>query len=771
MVANFPSLGSDKTSHFEISDVTKRLPVSVQETQSMPMPKELWTKLYAMRNGRLEIIMDLSNPEGIKRCIADCRKTGSTHSDNYILNSELNYLNASGNWNSTPMGSWGDVIEFAVLRKIDLNGLTLSEEQKKYSYKTLLQKRNLRNAQLDYASFVDMDLSGINLQGASMNFVKLNSTTGVRPNFTDVNGQQIDFSGAKYVEPNFYDMKAIKSNHFCSSYEQAIFRNTDWNSSRFVGTQFFLKNPSNGSFGLDLSNSVAAACLFFGTGIEKVAPQFRFNQAAFPGSCFHNLTLHAGSSYMQKADFSPLVLDDPRLTEDETAYVATFGQWLGSKQSVDGIKVSSETELPQLDKHRIYSMFSETTFTPYYKNDNTVLFSKREVLSRTSFHECAMVDLNTILPEALRIVAPVAQEQPVLQEVVAEAVQEDPKNDFLQVPQVTLDHAKLEEQIEGLKTASISSATALGMDLQAIFSKASTFVSQWAIAGSGHQSAFSTHLKDLTDRIAAYDINEQAPPPPEPEPEPVAPPRKKGIMERFGIAIGAIADVDDIPVAVAKPVFEPFKENEEKFAHIRQDIDALQGVVTAAIEKSAQKLTNIEELVNYLDTLKQAMAAYNEGIDRVVPELEMEKGAGSAVVRATAIRRSSLGQSEKMLSVLKDNVAAMLDIEIEKGASIQWVQGVVLPTLNTQFTSASGLYDLATSLRKGDEAYKKNKILSGLYNVSAQKASDGRVDDQVKQAFGNAKEAIVNALLQVVPVLEAVETKKAAALEAILQPN
>jgi uncharacterized protein YjbI with pentapeptide repeats len=764
MVANSINPGAENA-----ANTPGQTPVEIgaQHAEREPMPRNLWTKLYAHRNGQLELILDITTEEGRDKCFAAnaVKFPKSSYSRSEIIKSDLTYRR-NDNTARESIQSWGDLVAFSISRGIDLSGLTVSDEQKNYSYRLELQGKNLNGGKFDHAVFDGMDLSNTNFFNTSLNFASLKNTTGVKPHFYSAVGQQMDFSGAKYLEPNFTKMVALRATHFNAVYDQATFEETNWNSSRFVGTQFFLKNASNSGFALDLSSSLAAACLFMGMGIEKVSPFIRFNQVAFPGSCFHNLKLYAGPGYMQKADFSPLSLNDPRLTPEEKVYAESFGQWLNSPDAQDGLKVSSETPLPELDTARIYAMFSETSILLYKKDADTQFFSKREVLSRTNFHECALVDLNTLLPEALRIVVPKVQEVPVIQEVV-----QDTKADFLQVPHVTLDRAKLDEQIDDLKTASISSATSLGMDLQAAFSKAATFVSQWAIAGSGHQSAFSTHLKDLTDRLAAYDIDEQTPveAPPAPLPEPVVP-KKRGFFARAGMAMGLIGD-NSLDVIAATVAIDPFKENDEKFARIRQDIGGIQDVVTKAIEKSAEKLTNIEELNTYLNTLHEAMTAYNEGIDNAMPELEEAKGATSAFVKAVLIRRQSLGQSEAMLETLKENVSQLLDVEIEKGAGIQWVQCPVLPTLNTQFTSASGLYDLSRSLRRNDGAYQNDKILSGLYNVSVQKAGADKVGEQVKLSFGTSKKAIVDALQGVVTVLETVETKKAAALEAILQPN
>ncbi|MDB5491646.1 MAG: hypothetical protein JWO78_1495 [Micavibrio sp.] len=735
------------------------------ETELSPMPKSVWSKLYANRDGQMEMILDVVSEEGIKKVQADyrTRNPNSNFQKSEILKADGTY--SSGTATKT-LQSWGDVVQFAALRGVDLQGLTISPEQKKYAFKRELQNRKLTGVILDYASFDDMDLSGTLFTSSSMNYVSLQNTTGVRPNFESVAGQQMNFNGAKYVEPNFRKMTALRSNHFGSVYEQPVLRDTDWNSSHLVGAKIFLAPQRDLSFGLNLSGSLAAACLFYGMGVEKVQPYIRCNQAAFPGSAFHNVTMASGSSYMQKADFSALALNDPRLTEEEAAYAASFGQWLNSGESLDGLKVSPEMELPKLDTARIYTMISETEFSPHSANGETSIFSKQEVLGRTSFHECNMVDLNTLLPDTLRRARPALEPVPVVEEVQAvHEVIPVAKAGFIQVPELTFDRKVVEDQMTELasENASIGNVMSLGSKLQKSFNEASTRVSQWAMAVSGHQSSFYTGLKDLADRVEAHTLNaplpveiEDAPPPP--------PPVQKGFFAKLGAMFGAEQAEDRI-----MPVTPVTDAHEEKFAGIREDITGLQNRINESLSKNAERLENIGAMKKYLDTLRQAMTAYNEEIEKSFPALQETKD--ELFMQTLFIRSESLKESGLMLDTLGQSLKDLLEAEIKKGISIQWVQGVAMPKLNTQFSRAVGLHDLAIALKKGDGSYQQDQILSGLYNVCARNAGEGdKIEDQLEISFNASKTAIAEALRSSLVTMEKAETLKANALSAILTP-
>ena len=221
------------------------------EQQKQPMPGDLWTKIYALRNGQLTVLYDLDDPQSAKKACKEFdakKRTYQYYADGYTRTEKID--------------SWGGFVEAAVRNGADLTGLCLGPDQKKYLYAFELQNRKLANAKLDHAQLDGMDFSGTIFAGATLRNASLRDTTGQSPDFSGVKGYLLDLSGARYTEPNFKSMNAPRSIHFRSAYDQPQFSETDWNSARLVGASLFLKE----SYNLDLSSALAANCLFYGMG-------------------------------------------------------------------------------------------------------------------------------------------------------------------------------------------------------------------------------------------------------------------------------------------------------------------------------------------------------------------------------------------------------------------------------------------------------------------------------------------------------------------------
>ncbi len=730
-----------------------------------PMPSDVWGKIYGMRNGQLVLLYSLDD-DGFKKM----REQGKGNS---VLSSDLDkkthkYTTSHNGYSDKTyaVDSWGAFVEYAARIKLDLTGLALSPEQKKYRYEFELQNRQLSEGKLDFANLENMDLTGTDFTGAAMQQANLKNTSGKKPDFAKVNGYQADFSGSTYTEPDFSGMKAPRSVHFGSTYNLPVFGDTDWNSAHIVGSRFFLKHDNNRTYGdasVNVSSGLLAGCLFYGMDTDPLASPLHFSQAAFPGSCFYNINLTPGQD-CKKADFSPLLLKDPRLTAPEQEFMRTFGQWLNSEKAMDGVKVSPEVNVP-LDDSRIYSMFSEVRFDDqsYYA---PLFFSKGQVLNRSSFHECEVADIAKILPknmaERLGVV-----DAPVIQQVEPEQAAEPasaPVSDSnaLPIPTIAFDKDEIALQVQALKTASIADTLSVGGKLQTALIDTTKLVSGWAMNHLGRQS-----LRDDVDKLAASikaaSMSELFTPPPAPAPaaEPPPPPQKKSSWRAFF----SLSESEQTVMAASRPEAPP--PPPDRFGVINEEMAAFPHSLGTSIDVNKEDVANAEKVKKFLQTMQDAFTAYIGELQAVAPEL---KDKNPDVLPYAEMRRKSLEESRNLVAKLNDSMGEFVRTTASDGAIYQWTQGVTIPSLTTEFTKAAVVYELAGALARDQDKALADRRLSGLYNALITGNTSKPAAERVQIVFNAIQENIVAQLQEIDKTLEKMQTQRGEILKTVLSP-
>lgn len=731
--------------------------------QKQPMPDPVWRKLYARHNGRLTEICSVANETALSEIRNEWRQRnrGSGMNTAAIVCSDGGEISYNAGNVKRVVKSWGDLVEFAACRGIDMTGLTLSPEQKQYLYEFELQDKNLGKAKLSFAELDNMDLSGTKFSEAVLDHASLKNTAGLGVSFYKTKGYCLDLSGSHYSNPDVRYMKAPRSTHFKCVYDLPNFNETDWNSGHMVGSKLFVDKFSSW---LDMSGGFAAACLFYGMGTSTVEAKIRFSQAVFSGSGFYNLKLAASESRGRKGDFSPLLLQDPRLTEEEKAFVSAFGQWLNSDHGMDGVKVSPELSLAT-DGRRIYSLFSETEIVAGSGASKSFFFSKGKVLSRDSFHECDLVDMIEIVPDVLK---------EKLQDTRAAVIEDktpSAKSEEAEA-RITYDADRISVQIDALKRASFNEAMQLGSDLQKVLAVKSKELAAWAMDNVGSRTSFNqaldAFLTQLLDCKLEREYIEPPPPPPEPPVNKEEPENTSWTKSFFGssrsksepsVEEALTKALTEMPAPVAEP--DGFPELEEAMVSL---LDAIE----SALIDNNQCLQNVQQYRKDLQALDEAFGAYIDGIETILPELEKNARDIHGLAKA---RQSSLRKSRDVVQLLSDHVYNLMAMVAGGGLTMQTFQGKIIPDIHAHFTRATGLHKLARACDNDPEAYKKDSQLEALYKTIVDDSMYVRTGpENIRDSFEKARQDIACLLQETSEQLAAFREKQREPLQAILNP-
>ncbi len=758
------------------------------DTKRMPMPKDVWQDIYAIRNGQLVRLYSLST-EKDRNDIRECYRKLSGNRSSYghaILSEDLKFTHPHTRQNAE-ITSWGSFVEFAAFRGLDLRGLALSPEQKKYAFEHELQGKMLQKAQLDNCNLDGCDLTGTDLSSAQLNQASLRDTTGTDVKFAGALAEQIDLTGASYVRPNFYKMHAPRSVHFRSCYDNPVLGKTNWTSSRMVGTTLMLGQDSNDF--LNIGGSLVAGCLFYGGGTEIIHPKLAYGKASFPGTAFYNISLVAGKVRGNRADFSPLLQNDPRLSQEEKDHVFS-SEWINGKHGFDGLLVSPDHSVAE-EQGKKLTVFSEVKFETADGDKGDVLFfSKGPVIERSNFHEVGIAELVDILPDDI-LAQMKAADLPVIaqQESSPDMAGQDAQKSASAIPDITFDKDMVGQQIENLKKASKAEAMALGNNVQVWFAEASTIVTNWAMAKLAIKSEFTEHLGHLIADFEGYSIVPPEAPETtvvEPEPEPeiqLPPPPPKGFMASIRRSLlGPLQEDIDWSAAVEARRNQDMRirhrqqEAAEKAAMKPQDLfetkispelGALSVAATTALKGNMEGLEDVEALHRYLGTLKEVINTYLGGIEDITPSLLEEN---PSIIKIVEMCKYNLGESCRSLDRLDRGIAAFMDAVVDNGIAVHNVQGKILD-LNIHFNKAAALHTLDKVLEQDAQGYSNDEKLAGLYTmVVVVPVTQMSARTQIQEAFMQAKGNIVASLRDAHEVMVKSGESRKAALGAILNP-
>ncbi len=719
--------------------------ISIAPDTRQPMGQDLWGKVYAVRNGQLTLLYSVADDEGTK-ALRTALKPNKPFEG---ITKDLQYRMSSREEMHT-LRSWGDLVEFAVRTGLDLTGLTLSPEQKKHLFEGELKNKNLKEAKISHAVLDGLDLTGTDFTGANLEHASLKNTTGDNPCFVSARGYKLDFSGCSYTRPNFGWMTAPFSTHFRCTYDMPKFDKTDWNNVHAVGSTFLLKDEGQPS--VNVSDGLIAACLFYGVDTKRAADCLQVNRASFPGCCFYNMNIDVGYGEDRKIDFSPLSVNDPRLTTEEKEFLQSFEQWPNSSQAMNGIKISPDIHL-ELDPQKIHTMFSEVSFRDQFINQAAPLFfSHGDILHRSGFHECVATGIATILPERLAARLRVV-DAPVIAAVPAGT--EKPEDPSLQIPAITFDREQVALQVSALKTASVTEATSIGSNLQKTLIDIARLISEW---GMRHldTSAFKKELDAVIKTIEDYSL--QAPPPPVVEEgleiTYVPPPERSWLSKIF------FYDPEP-PVKLSFPRPQPPAPRDD-FAEISKAIDALPDNIDRAIRDHSLTLSDAEKLQKFLETLESAFGAYVEELTLQMKDIEAKN---SSIVFSISMRKSTMETARKNVAKMKTQVENLVETLAKDSVTYQWLQSDAVSELNTVFAKAARLHDLALALNKSSRPPAE---LAGLYNLVVKLDAALPPVEQVKQLFENSRRQMLTILGNIHTPLVDNHGEKVAVLQQIL---